>query len=66
MPRLMGPKLLVPAIRAGGAVELPLPSTSTFTSGWKPRKPSAHSAISLFIVSEPMLFRLPDTAPDLV
>ncbi len=55
----MGPKLLVPAIRAGGAVDEPLPSTSTLTAGWWPRKPSAHRAIRLFMVSEPMLLMLP-------
>jgi hypothetical protein len=51
----------VPAISAGGAVEEPLPSTSIATLGYIERKPSAHSVIRLFIVSEPMLFTEPDT-----
>ena len=57
----MGPKLLVPAMRAGGAVEEPLPSTSTLTPEWTARKPSLHRAIMLFMVSEPMLLMLPET-----
>ncbi len=53
----------MPAISAGGAVELPLPSTWTFTFGYILRKASAHSVIMLFMVSEPTLLMLPET-PD--
>ena len=63
MVRDMGPNCAVPAMRAGGAVELPLPSTCTFTFGYSLRKPSAHRVSMLFMVSEPTLFRLPET-PD--
>ena len=48
---------------AGGAVELPLPSTWTFTLGYILRNASAHSVIMLFMVSEPTLLMLPET-PD--
>ena len=61
--RDIGPNCEVPAISAGGAVELPLPSTWTFTFGYILRKASAHSVIMLFMVSEPTLLMLPDT-PD--
>ena len=57
----MGPNVHVPATSAGGAVDEPLPSTSTSTSGWNERKPSDHRAMRLFIVSEPMLLILPET-----
>src|SRR5262245_53098973 len=61
MARDMGPNCEVPAMRAGGAVELPLPSTCTLTFGYIFKKASAQSVIMLFIVSEPTLFRLPET-----
>ena len=61
--RDIGPNCEVPAISAGGAVELPLPSTWTFTFGYILRKASAHSVIMLFMVSEPTLLMLPET-PD--
>ena len=35
MARLIGPKVEVPAISAGGAVEEPLPSISTWTLGYR-------------------------------
>ena len=63
MPRDMGPNWAVPAMRAGGAVELPLPSTWTLTFGYIFRNASAHSVIMLFMVSEPTLLMLPET-PD--
>ena len=59
--RLMGPKVAVPSISAGGAVEEPLPSISTCTLGYSLANPSAHSVIRLFIVSEPTLLIEPDT-----
>src|SRR5687767_11733362 len=59
----MGPKVAVPAISAGGAVDEPLPSISTCTLGYCTRNVSAHSVIKLFMVSEPILFTLPAT-PD--
>ena len=46
---------------AGGAVELPLPSIWILTLGYILRNDSAHSAIMLFIVSEPTLLMLPET-----
>ena len=59
--RLIGPNWAVPAISAGGAVAEPLPSISMLHARVMRRKPSPQSVIRLFIVSEPMLFRLPDT-----
>src|SRR5262249_12531383 len=60
MARDIGPNCDVPAMRAGGAVELPLPSIWTFTFGYIFRKASAQNVIRLFIVSEPTLFTLPE------
>ncbi len=57
----MGPKFAVPAISAGGAVDEPLPSISTWTLGYISRKSSAHSVIRLFMVSEPTLLMEPET-----
>src|SRR5688572_29935750 len=48
-------------MRAGGAVDEPLPSTWSFTFGYDRENVSPHSVIRLFMVSEPMLDRLPDT-----
>ena len=59
--RDIGPNCEVPAISAGGAVELPLPSTWILTFGYILRNASAHSVIMLFIVSEPTLLMLPET-----
>ncbi len=59
--RDIGPNCAVPAMSAGGAVEEPLPSTCTLTFGYILRKVSAHNVIMLFIVSDPMLLRFPDT-----
>ena len=61
MARDMGPNCAVPAMRAGGAVELPLPSTCSFTLGYIFKNASAQRVIRLFIVSEPTLLRLPET-----
>ncbi len=61
MARLMGPKLLVPSMSAGGAVLEPLPSISTCTLGYMPRKSSDQRAMRLFMVSEPMLLMEPET-----
>ena len=58
--RDIGPKWAVPATSAGGAVEEPLPSISTFTFGYWARKPSDQSVIRLFSVSEPIDLRLPE------
>ena len=46
---------------AGGAVEEPLPSIWILTFGYILRNVSAHSAIMLFMVSEPTLLMLPET-----
>src|SRR5262245_24121915 len=59
----MGPKVAVPAINAGGAVDEPLPSISICTLGYWARNASAHNVMRLFMVSEPMAFTLPAT-PD--
>ena len=61
MGRDMGPNCEVPAMSAGGAVVLPLPSIWIFTLGYIFWKASPQSAIRLFMVSEPTLERLPDT-----
>ena len=63
MARDIGPNCAVPAMRAGGAVEEPLPSTWILTFGYIFVNASAQSVIRLFIVSEPTLLRLPET-PD--
>jgi len=42
-------------------VELPFPSTWTFTFGYILRNASDHRVIRLFMVSEPTLLMLPDT-----
>src|SRR5688572_22973808 len=60
MGRDMSPNCAVAEMRAGGAVEEPLPSTWTFTFGYERENVSPHSVIRLFIVSEPMLERLPE------
>src|SRR5262245_17138264 len=57
----MGPNVAVPSTRAGGAVDEPLASTSTFTLGYDLRKSSAHSVMRLFMVSDPTLLILPAT-----
>ena len=57
----MGPNCAVAEMRAGGAVDDPLPSTCSFTFGYERENVSPHSVIRLFMVSEPMLDRLPDT-----
>src|SRR5687768_4927804 len=59
----MGPNCAVPAMRAGGAVDEPLPSTWIFTLGYIFANASPHSVMRLFMVSEPTLDRLPET-PD--
>jgi hypothetical protein len=48
-------------MRAGGAVELPLPSIWIRALGYIFWNASPHSAIMLFIVSEPMLLMFPET-----
>src|SRR5688572_959742 len=48
-------------MRAGGAVDEPLPSTCSFTFGYERENVSPHRVIRLFMVSEPMLDRLPET-----
>ena len=48
-------------MRAGGAVDEPLPSTCSFTFGYERENDSPHSVMRLFMVSEPMLDRLPET-----
>jgi hypothetical protein len=63
MARYMGPNWAEPAMRAGGAVDEPFPSTWIFTLGYIFRNASPHSAIMLFMVSEPTLFMFPET-PD--
>src|SRR5262249_6036577 len=60
MARDIGPNCEVPAMRAGGAVELPLPSIWTLTFGYIFKKASAQNVIRLFIVSEPTLLTLPE------
>ena len=60
MGRLIGPKVAVPSISAGGAVDEPLPSISIWTLGYIFRKPSAQSVIRLFSVSEPTLLIVPE------
>ncbi len=57
----MGPNWAVPAMSAGGAVDEPLPSTWTFTFGYILVNASAQRVMRLFMVSEPMLLRLPET-----
>src|SRR5678816_4146508 len=61
MARDMGPNWAVPAMRAGGAVPEPFPSTWIFTLGYIFAKASPHSVIRLFMVSDPTLERLPET-----
>src|SRR5688500_8555489 len=46
---------------AGGAVDDPFPSTCSFTLGYEREKVSPQSVIRLFMVSEPMLDKLPET-----
>src|SRR5687767_11960946 len=60
----MGPNCAVPAMRAGGAVDDPFPSTWIFTFGYIFANASPHSVMRLFMVSEPVLERLPDTPDD--
>src|SRR5687767_8988513 len=57
----MGPNWAVAEMRAGGAVDEPFPSTCSLTFGYMREKDSPHSVIRLFMVSEPMLERLPET-----
>lgn len=57
----MGASWAVPAVRAGGAVEEPLPSTPILTLGYFLLNPSAQRVIRLFSVSEPTALRLPET-----
>ena len=61
--RDIGPNCAVPEMSAGGAVDEPLPSTWIFTFGYILAKASPHSVMRLFMVSEPVLDRLPET-PD--
>jgi len=61
MTRLIGPIWAVPEIRAGGAVEEPLPSIWMRMFGYCLRKPSAHRVIKLLSVSEPTELTLPET-----
>ncbi len=51
----------MPAIRAVGAVDEPLPSMPRFTFGYSFLKPSAQNVIRLFRVSEPTELSVPDT-----
>src|SRR5690606_26646507 len=66
MGRLMGPKLAVPSVRAGGAVEEPAAWICTATLGYCFLNSSAHRVIMLARLSEPTLDRLPETPPTLV
>ncbi len=59
--RLMGPKLEVPSVSAGGAVEDPAAWICTLTFGYCFLKSSAHRVIRLASVSEPTLLMLPET-----
>src|SRR5512143_3447695 len=60
MVRLIGPKVAVPAIRAGGAVAEPFPSISMVTFGYCFLNPSAQRLMTLLSVSEPTLLMLPE------
>ncbi len=57
----MGPNFDAPSMSAGGAVEEPLPSISTWTLGYMAVNFSAQRVIRLFMVSEPTLLMLPET-----
>ena len=46
---------------AGGAVDDPLPSTCSFTFGYRREKVSPQRVMRLFMVSLPTLERLPET-----
>src|SRR5688500_17290168 len=61
MARDIGPNCAVPAMRAGGAVDEPLPSTWIRTFGYILGNASPHSVMRLFMVSEPTLLSVPDT-----
>lgn len=58
----MGASWAVPAVRAGGAVEEPLPSTPILTLGYFLLNPSAQRVIRLFSVSEPTAFQVAGNA----
>ena len=60
--RDMGPTWEVPAIRAGGAVEEPLPSICILTLGKSRLKASAQRVIRLFKLSEPTQLKVPETS----
>lgn len=60
--RDMGPTWEVPAIRAGGAVEDPLPSICILTLGKSRLKASAQRVIRLFKLSEPTQLKVPETS----
>ena len=49
------------AVSVGGAVEGPLPSTSTYTFGYRRVTSSPPRAMRMFMVSAPVVFTLPDT-----
>src|SRR5688500_20112103 len=63
MARDMWPNCVVPAMSAGGAVDEPFPSTWILTLGYIFANASPHSVMRLFMVSGPVLERLPET-PD--
>jgi hypothetical protein len=59
--RLIGPKLAVPSVSAGGAVDEPAACTWMLTFGYSFLNASVHNVIRFASVSDPTLDRLPET-----